>query len=197
MPKATLDAAAQDILFRTARSQNGWKPEKIPEDILREMYDLMKMGPTSANCCPARFVFVISQEAKEKLKQGLAPGNYDKTMSAPVTAIIGYDTKFYELLPELFLHADMRPLFTSNPTFAEESAFRNSSLQGAYFMMAARALGYDVGPMSGFNPAKVNELFFPDGQVKVNFLCNIGIGDESKLFGRSPRLPFERFCTVL
>jgi 3-hydroxypropanoate dehydrogenase len=195
--RTPLTSAGHDLLFKEARSHNGWKADKISEAQLREIYDLMKMGPTSANCSPARVIFVTTPEGKEKLRPALSSGNLDKTMSAPATAIIGYDTQFYEHLPELFPHTDARPWFTSNPTLAEETAFRNSSLQGAYLIMAARALGFDTGPMSGFDPAKVNQAFWPDGRVKVNFLCNIGIGDESKLFGRSPRMPFEKFCKIV
>jgi len=191
-----LNGAGLDLLFNAARAHNGWKADKITVTQLEQIYDLMKMGPTSANCSPARVIFVMSAEGKEKLKPALSSGNLDKTMAAPATAIIGYDTQFYEYLPELFPHTDARPWFTSNPTLAQETAFRNSSLQGAYLIIAARSLGFDVGPMSGFDPEKVNQAFWPDGRVKVNFLCNIGIGDETKLFGRSPRMPFEKFCKI-
>ncbi len=193
----SLPPTALDQVFRTARSQNGWTAEKVSEALIREIYDLMKMGPTSANCSPARIVFVVSAEAKEKLKPALSSGNRDKTMAAPVTAIIGSDTQFYDLLPELFPHTDAKPWFTSSPAFAAETAFRNSSLQGAYLMIAARSLGLDVGPMSGFDPAKVNEIYWPDGRVKVNFICNIGYGDPTKVLERLPRLDFARACQIV
>jgi 3-hydroxypropanoate dehydrogenase len=196
MPSALPDACL-DQVFRSARTHNGWKPERIAEAVLRQMYDLMKLGPTSANSSPARILFVVSPEAKERLKPALSAGNRDKTMEAPVTAIVGYDTRFYEHLPELFPHTDAKSWFTSSPALAEETAFRNGTLQGAYLIVAARALGFDTGPMSGFDAAKVNAAFWPDGRVKANFLCNIGVGDPSKLFARSPRLPFERACAIL
>lgn len=193
----TLNEAGLDLMFRKARTQNSWHPKKVADEVLRAVYDLMKMGPTSANCSPARFIFVTTPEGKEKLKPTLSSGNLEKTMAAPVTAIIGYDTKFYDLLPELFPHANAKPWFTSSPAFAEETAFRNSSLQGAYLMMAARSLGLDCGPMSGFNVDKVNQTFWPEGQVKVNFMCNIGYGDDAKVFDRSPRLAFECVCQIV
>jgi 3-hydroxypropanoate dehydrogenase len=195
--RAALPDACLDTMFRTARTHNGWKPEPVPEAVLHQLYDLMKMGPTSANSSPARLLFLTSAAAKEKLKPALSSGNRDKTMAAPVVALIGYDTQFYELLPELFPHTDARSWFTSSPALAEETAFRNSTLQGAYLMMAARALGLDCGPMSGFDAAKVNAAFWPDGRVKVNFICALGIGDESKLFDRLPRLPFARACEII
>ena len=192
-----LPASCLDQVFREARSHNGWTPERVAESLLREVYELMKFGPTSANCSPARILFIVSPEAKEKLRPALSSGNLEKTMAAPATAVIGYDTQFFEYLPELFPHADARAWFTSSPALAEETAFRNGSLQGAYLMIAARALGLDVGPMSGFDAKKVNAAFWPDGRVKANFMCNIGYGDESKIFARSPRLPFERACAIL
>jgi 3-hydroxypropanoate dehydrogenase len=184
-----------DQIFRTARTQNGWTSRKVADALIREIYDLLKMGPTSANCCPARFLFVVSPEGKEKLRPALSSGNLEKTMAAPVTAIVGYDTQFYELLPELFPHSpDTKSWFTSSPALAEETAFRNGTLQGAYLIIAARALGLGVGPMSGFDAEKVNAAFWPDGRVKVNFLCNLGYGDEGKVLTRHPRLSFERAC---
>ncbi|MDO9126932.1 MAG: malonic semialdehyde reductase, partial [Parvibaculum sp.] len=160
--------------------------------------DLMKWGPTSANCSPARIVFVKSSEAKEKLAPALSEGNLKKTMAAPVTAILGYDVEFYERLPELFPHApDAKTWFNWSKEWAEQTAFRNGSLQGAYFMIAARSLGLDCGPMSGFDMKKVDDAFFAGTTVKVNFLCNLGHGDPSALFGRSPRLPFEEACKIL
>lgn len=196
--RGSLDATGLDLIFNTARTQNSWKPEKIAEALLRKIYDLAKMGPTSANCSPARFIFVLSPEGKEKLKPALSKGNLDKTMAAPVTAIIGQDMRFYEHLPELFPHdQSARKWFDGNAALIQETAFRNSSLQGAYLMMAARAMGLDCGPMSGFDQEKVNQAFWPEGRVKVNFLCNIGYGDDAKVFARSPRLAFERACQVV
>ena len=158
----------------------------------------MKWGPTSANCCPARLVFLRTPEAKARLLPALSPGNVDKTKAAPVTAIIGYDTRFYELLPKLFPHRpEMADSYKSNATLAQTTAFRNGTLQGAYFMLAARALGLDIGGMSGFDNAKVDAEFFPDGRVKSNFLCNVGHGDPSKIMPRLPRLTFEEACTLL
>jgi len=184
-------------LFREARTHTAWLPKPVPVELLREAYDLARMGPTSANGSPARFVFLKTPEAKNRLLPALAPLNVDKTKSAPVTAIIAWDTEFYEVLPKLFPHADMRSFFVGNPALIEETAFRSGSLQGAYFILAARAVGLDCGPMSGFDAAKVNAEFFPDGKWKVNFLCNLGYGDKSKLFPRNPRLDFEEACRVL
>jgi 3-hydroxypropanoate dehydrogenase len=196
--RGKLDTGSLDLVFREARTANGFTGEKISEALMREMYELVKMGPTSANCSPARFLFLVTPEAKEQLRPALSSGNAQKTMDAPLTVVVGYDTKFYENLPELFPHApDAKTWFTSSAAFAEETAFRNGTLQGAYLIMAARALGLDAGPMSGFDQAKVNAAFWPDGAIKVNFLCNIGIGDDSKLFGRHPRLSFERACRIL
>jgi 3-hydroxypropanoate dehydrogenase len=193
-----LDNAALDILFRTARTHNGWQDRPVGDDLLRQIYDLMKMGPTSANISPARIVFVRSPEAKARLKPALSPGNLDKTMAAPVTAIIAYDLKFFDHLPKLFPHnPDARNWFANDPKAAEVAAFRNGSLQGAYFILSARSLGLDCGPMSGFDNAKVDAAFFPDGSVKSNFLCNLGYGDPAKLFPRSPRLDFAEACKVL
>ena len=196
--RGSLDDRGLDLIFRTARTQNSWHSTPVPEDLLRQVYDLAKMGPTSANISPARFIFVVSKEAKEKLKPALSPNNADKAMAAPVTVIIGYDTKFYDLLPELFPHnPTAKSWFDSNEPFALEAAMRNSSLQGAYFMIAARALGLDCGPMSGFDAAKVNAAFWPEGQVKANFLCNLAYGDDKAVFARSPRLSFERACKIV
>ncbi len=206
-----LSEEGQDLLFRQARTHNEWLAKPVSDETLRQLYDLMKWGPTSANCCPARILFLRTPEAKKRLLPALAPGNVDKTMAAPVTAIIGYDIKFYELLPKLFPHADARAWFVDKPELAEVTARRNSSLQGAYFMIAARALGLDCGPMSGFDNAKVDHEFFPagaaqeafqleyfpDSHVKSNFLCNLGYGDSTKLFPRSPRLEFDEACKLL
>ena len=193
-----LDDAALNTLFRKARTQNGWLPTPVSDAELRAIYDVMKWGPTSANCCPARLLFLRTPEAKARLLPALSPGNVDKTKAAPVTAIIGYDTRFYELMVKLFPHRpDMADNFKNNPTLAQITAFRNGTLQGAYFMLAARAVGLDIGGMSGFDNAKVDAEFFPDGRVKSNFLCNVGHGDPSKVLPRLPRLDFEEACTLL
>ena len=184
-----------DLIFRKARTHNAWLDKPVQDALLRQVYDLAKMGPTSANMCPLRIVFVKSREAKERLKPALHPGNVDKTMAAPVTAILGMDVHFFEQLPKLFPHADAKAWFKDLPeTVLEYTALRNSSLQGAYFMLAARALGLDCGPMSGFDNAKVDEAFSAGTTVKSNYLCNLGYGDASKLFPRSPRLDFEEAC---
>ncbi len=193
----TLDDKAIDQLFRTARTQNGWQDKSVSDEVLRRLYDLVKMGPTSANGSPARFVFVKSPEAKARLKACLAPTNVEKTMAAPVTVIVGYDMQFYEKLPHLFPHADARSWFVGNPELIQSTAFRNSSLQGAYLILAARALGLDCGPMSGFDSAKVDAAFFPGGKLKSNFLINLGYGDLSKVHPRNPRLAFEETCQIL
>jgi 3-hydroxypropanoate dehydrogenase len=189
--------AALDALFRQARTHSVWHPRGVSADTLREIYDLAKFGPTSANASPARFVFLKSDEAKARLLPALAPVNVEKSRTAPVVAIIAYDLEFYEQLPKLMPHADMRSWFVGNDALIQETAFRNSTLQGAYFMLAARALGLDCGPMSGFDADKVNAEFFPDGKWKVNFVCNLGYGDHTKLFPRSPRLDFDEACVVL
>jgi 3-hydroxypropanoate dehydrogenase len=196
--RPTLHDAGKDLILRTARTQNGWLPTPVTDAELREIYDLMKLGPTSANTCPARIVFLRTPGAKARLLPALAPGNVDKTKQAPVTAIIGYDTRFYDKLVKLFPHRpEMRDNFAKNAAHAETTAFRNSSLQGAYFMIAARACGLDVGGMSGFDNAKVDAEFFPDGQIKSNFLCNLGHGDPSKVLPKLPRLDFEEACELL
>jgi 3-hydroxypropanoate dehydrogenase len=194
----TLDDAGLDLLFRNARTQNGWLDTPVSDEQLRGIYQIMRMGPTSANCCPARIVFLRSPEAKARLIPALSPGNVDKTKAAPVTAIIGYDTRFFELLPKLFSHRpEMVDSFANNPAHAQTTAFRNGTLQGAYFMLAARAVGLDVGGMSGFDNAKVDAEFFPDGRIKSNFLCNIGHGDPAKVLQRLPRLEFDEACRVI
>ena len=193
----TLDAGALDALFREARTHNGWLDQPVTDADLHAIFDLMKFGPTSANCSPARFVFVRTPEAKEKLKPALSAGNLAKTMSAPVTAIVAFDPKFYDQLPKLFPHADARAWFVSSEALAEETAFRNSTLQGAYFIIAARALGIDTGPMSGFDKAKVDEAFLAGHGWKSNFLINLGHGDASKLFARSPRFEFAEACEIV
>ncbi len=192
-----LDDAALDVLFRKARTHTAWLDKPVSDDLLKDIYELAKWGPTSANMSPMRLVLLKSEESKQRLLPTLAPGNVEKTMSAPVVAIIAHDLEFYEKLPILFPQYDMRPMFTGNQKLAEESAFRNSSLQAAYFMLAARALGLDCGPMSGFDAEKLNAEFFPDGKYKVNLLCNLGYGNSEKLFPRNPRLAFEEVCTIL
>ncbi|MBN8929876.1 MAG: malonic semialdehyde reductase [Rhodospirillales bacterium 69-11] len=187
----TIDAAGLDLLFREARTHNKWSDRPVSDETLQELYDLMKFGPTSANSSPARFVFVRSKEGKEKLAPALSSGNMEKTMSAPVVAIVAYDPKFYEKLPKLFPHnPDATSWFTSNDALAATTAFRNGTLQGAYLIIAARALGLDTGAMSGFDNAKVDAAFFADNGWRSNFLVNLGYGDPSGVFGRSPRLDF-------
>jgi 3-hydroxypropanoate dehydrogenase len=195
--KTALSDDALNQIFREARTHNAWLPKPVPTEVLHEIYEIARVGPTSANSSPARFVFVTSPEAKQRLRPALSAGNVDKTMAAPVTVIIAYDTEFYEKLPQLFPQKDMRSVFVGKPALIEETAFRNSSLQGAYFILAARARGLDCGPMSGFDAAKVNAEFFPDGKWKANFLCNLGYGDSAKLSPRNPRLPFEEACVIL
>lgn len=191
-----LDDRALDQLFRSARTQNKWQDKDIPDALLHQLYELMKWGPTSANCSPARFVFVKSPEAKAKLKEALSPGNVDKTMSAPVTVIVGQDMAFHDKLPELFPHADARSWFAGNAALIESTAFRNATLQGAYLMLAARALGIDSGAMSGFDAAKLDAAFFAGTSVKSNFLINLGYGDAAGLFPRSPRLSFDAAARI-
>jgi 3-hydroxypropanoate dehydrogenase len=207
-----VDDTALDTLFREARTFTKWQPKPVTDETLTALYDLLKWAPTSANAAPARFAFLRSQEAKERLRPALAPANVEKTMSAPVTVIIAYDLKFYEHLPKLFPHKPgMATLFESNAEMVETTARRNSSLQGAYLILAARALGLDCGPMSGFDSAKVDEVFFaagqpcfgcdqeffPEGHVKSNFLCNLGYGDPAALHPRLPRLSFTEACSLL
>lgn len=191
-----LDSAALAQLFHDARSHNAWLPREVPDALLHQLWDLVRMGPTSANCEPARLVFVKSPAAKARLLPCMSPGNQDKTRAALVSVIVGMDMAFFEELPRLFPHADARSWFAGNPAAIEATAFRNSSLQGGYLILAARALGLDVGPMSGFDAAAVNAAFFPEGRVKVNFIANLGWGDPAGLFERSPRLAFEDACRV-
>lgn len=191
-----LPDACLDTLFRDARTFSAFEPRAVPEATLRELYDLLKWAPTSANSNPARFVFVVSREGKEKLKPALSAGNLDKTMAAPVTAIVAYDMAFYENLPQLFPHTDARSWFVGKPDHILTTAFRNGTLQGAYLILAARALGLDCGAMSGFDNAKVDAAFFPDGRYRSNFLCNLGYGDRSKLMPRHPRLSFDEACRI-
>jgi 3-hydroxypropanoate dehydrogenase len=189
-----------DVIFREARTYSAWLPKAVDEELLRQAYDLARMGPTSANTSPMRLVFVKSDQAKQRLKPALAPGNVDKTMSAPVCAIVADDMRFYEHVPRLYPHAPkFGEMFTQpgKEEFTKAHAFRNSTLQGAYFIIAARSLGLDCGPMSGFDSAKVDSEFFPDGRFKSNFLINLGYGDASKLHPRNPRLGFDDACKVL
>jgi 3-hydroxypropanoate dehydrogenase len=191
-----LSDASLDQIFRDARTHNVWRDEPVSDATLRALADLVKMGPTSANCSPARIVFVSTDQAKARLKPHLAEGNVKKTMTAPVCAIIGYDTRFYEYMGQLFPHTDARAWFEGNDALIEETAFRNSTLQGAYLIVAARALGLDCGPMSGFDVDGVAGEFFPGGRIKPNFLCNLGHGDPEKLFPQSPRFDFDEFCSI-
>lgn len=189
-----LTPEALATLFTGAHTHGHWLEKPVPDALLVQVYDLVKMGPTSANCSPARFLFVRSAEGKARLKPALSSGNLEKTMQAPVTAIVAWDPAFYEQLPTLFPHADARAWFTSSPALAEETAFRNSSLQAAYLIMACRSLGLDTGPMSGFDQEKVNTTFFADSGWKSNLLINIGYGDSSKVHARLPRLDFDVAC---
>jgi 3-hydroxypropanoate dehydrogenase len=186
-----------DRVFRKARTHNAWAPKPLSDELVRELYDLAKWGPTAANTTPARFVFVRSPVAKERLKPHLMESNQQKTMAASCCVIVAYDTQFHDLLGKLFPSRDMRSAFVGNAPLIEETAKRNSTLQGAYLMLAARSLGLDCGPMSGFNAAGVDAEFLPDGRWKSNFLCNIGYGTDENLFPRNPRLDFEEACLDL
>jgi 3-hydroxypropanoate dehydrogenase len=194
-----LNEAGRDLLYRSARTHNNWLDRPVADDTLRELYELMKWAPTSANSSPMRIVFLRTAAAKERLLPALIPANVEKTMTAPVTAVLAYDLKFYDKLPRLFPHnLRMRELFASAPELADITAKRNASLQGAYFILAARALGLDCGPMSGFDNAAVDGAFFAvNRDVKSNFLCNLGYGDPAKLFPRNPRLDFNEACELL
>jgi 3-hydroxypropanoate dehydrogenase len=190
---------ALDTLYFKARTHSFWLDQAVPDALLRRAYDIARMAPTSANCSPMRVVFVRSPEAKRRLLPALMEGNREKSLAAPVTAIIGHDSEFYEHLPRLFPHADARSWFAGpdNAAVATATAFRNGTLQGAYFLLAARAVGLDCGPMSGFDNAAVDAAFFPGGRVKSNFLCNLGYGDPAKLFPRSPRFEFDEVCSIV
>jgi 3-hydroxypropanoate dehydrogenase len=207
-----IETAALDTLFRKARTFTAWQQRPVDDDTLRDLYELLMWAPTSANAAPARFAFLRSKEAKERLRPALAPGNLEKTLTAPVTVIVAYDMRFYDQLPKLFPQSPgMKQMFETNPQLVEATAKRNSALQGGYLIMAARALGLDCGPLSGFDSAKIDEEFFaagkpcfgcdqeffPEGHVKSNFLCNLGYGDPSTLFPRLPRLPFNEACSIL
>jgi 3-hydroxypropanoate dehydrogenase len=189
-----------DLVFRKGRSQNGWLPEPVSDEQLKQVYELMKWGPTSVNCSPARIVFVRSEAGKAKLKDTLSPGNVDKGMTAPVLAVVGYETRFYDDLPKLFPHNPaVKSWFEGEEKtgFAETTAFRNGTLQGGYLIAAARAVGLDCGPMSGFDNAKVDAMVFAGTSIKSNFICGLGRGDYSKVFPRSPRLSFEEACKLI
>lgn len=192
-----LAPAVLDQLFREARTHNAWQKKAVSDALLHELYELLKWGPTSANASPARFVFVKSPEAKIKLQEVLSPGNVEKTMAAPVTVIVAQDMAFYDRLPELFPHADARSWFVGNDALIENTAFRNTALQGAYLILAARALGLDAGPMSGFDATRLDAAFFTGTTVKSNFLVNIGYGDPAGLFPRSPRLAFTAAARIV
>ncbi|MBV1777406.1 malonic semialdehyde reductase [Burkholderiaceae bacterium DAT-1] len=191
-----LNAAALAQLFTDARTHNGFSSQPVSDETIHALYDLLKWGPTTANACPGRFVFVRSPEAKEKLRPCLSEGNLEKTMAAPVTVIVAHDLEFYEKLPKLFPHADARSWFVGNDAAIQGAAFRSGTLQGAYLILAARALGLDCGPMSGFDNAKVDAAFFAGTQYKSNFLINLGYGDTSKLYPRNPRLDFAEACQI-
>jgi 3-hydroxypropanoate dehydrogenase len=194
--KTPLNSAALNTLFHEARSPNGWTPESVTDDELERLYGLMRMGPTSANCSPGRFVFVRTPEGKQRLAPALSKGNLEKTMTAPVTVIAAWDMRFYDQLPTLFPHADAKSWFTGSPEAAHETAFRNGTLQAAYLILAARALGLDAGPLSGFDKTLVDQAFFADTTWSANFLINLGHADPSKVFGRLPRLPFADACAL-
>ena len=192
-----LDSNSLDTIFRTARSQNGWLDREVSDEQIHEIYELMKFGPTAANNCPARITFLKSEDSKNRLKTHLDEGNIEKTMSAPVVAIIGYDTEFYEKLPYLFPHTDARSWFAGKPEKIVASGSMNATLQAAYFMIATRSIGLDCGPMGGFNNEGVDNEFFSDGKTKTLLICGIGYGDDSKIFPRSPRLDFNEACKVI
>ncbi len=195
--KPALSPDALDQLFRSARTAHAFRPDPVSDDTLHALYELLCWGPTSFNSQPGRYVFVRSAQAKERLKPALIPGNVAQTMAAPVTVIVAYDTLFYDHLPAQYPATDARPIFANNPAVAQGTAMRNSSLQGAYLMLAARALGLDCGPMSGFDPAKVDAAFFPDGKIKSNFLVNLGVADPAGTYPRGPRLDFEVAASIL
>jgi 3-hydroxypropanoate dehydrogenase len=188
---------ALDQLFRRARTYTAWLSDPVPASLLRQVYELASLGPTSANSTPARFVFLTTEEAKARILPALMPGNVEKTRTAPVTTIVAWDSEFHAKMGKLFPKSNLGETFAANAALRDETAFRNSTLQGGYFILAARALGLDCGPMSGFDPGKVNAEFFPDGKWKVNFLCNLGYGDSTNLRDRNPRLEFEEACVIL
>ena len=197
MVEKVVDGNTLDILFREARSFSYWQDKPVSEQQLQQIYELMKMGPTAANTCPARILFIQSEQAKQRLKPHLNAGNVDKCMTAPVVAVIGMDMEFYEKLPKLFPHTDARSWFAGNDTKIEKEAFRNSTLQAAYFMLAARSAGLDCGPMSGFNAATLDQEFFASTPIRSHLVICLGYGDRSKLHGRSPRLTYDEVCQLL
>ena len=188
---------ALDTLFRDARSHNGWLDTKVSDEQIKQIYELMKFGPTAANNCPARITFIKSNTAKERLKPHLDEGNVEKSMSAPAIAIISYDTEFYEKLPFLFPHTDARSWYAGNPAKIKSAGEMNATLQGAYFMLAARSVGLDCGPMGGFNNETLDNEFFADGKTKSIFICALGQGDETKIYPRGPRLSFDEACEII
>ncbi|MEQ9125280.1 MAG: malonic semialdehyde reductase [Alphaproteobacteria bacterium] len=192
-----LDDDGMDLLFREGRTCYGWLDRKVPAELLKRIVDLALLPPTSANSSPARFVFVVSEDAKAKLKPCLSSGNVDKTMAAPATAIVGYDPMFWHHMDRLFPHGDMKSMFEKSQAMADEASFRNGSLMGAYTILAARALGLDCGPMSGFNPKAIDEAFFAGTTYKANFLCNIGYGDPATVKPRGPKFAFEEIASIV
>lgn len=190
-----LDDQGLDLLFRQGRTHNGWLDRGVDEALIRQLWELVRYAPTAVNGMPARLVFVTSEPGKKRLEPCLSPGNVEKVMAAPVTAIIGYDMDFWEQLPMLFPHADVQAMFSEDRALAELTAFRNSSLQGAWLMLAARALGLDCGPMSGFDGERLDNTFFAGTRIRANFLCNLGYGDHTRLYPRLPRLSFEQACS--
>lgn len=194
----TLDEASLDLIIREARSHNGWLDKPVSDELLQQLYDIVKMGSTSMNTCPARFVFIRTAAAKQRLKKCLAPLNVDKVLSAPVTVLIAHDMEFYQHMPKLFAHnPNAQSLFANNAELTANTAFRNGTLQGGYLMIAARAMGLDIGPMSGFNNALADAEFFAGTTIKSNFLCSLGYGDTKKIFQRLPRFDFDEVCTLL
>lgn len=193
-----LSEASLDLILRQARSHNGWLDKPVPDEVLKRLYDIVKMGSTSMNTCPARFVFIRTEESKERLKNCLAPLNVAKVLAAPVTVIIGHDMAFYQHMSKLFPHnPGAQKLFENNEKMIQSTAFRNGTLQGGYLMIAARAMGLDIGPMSGFNNQACDEEFFADSNIKSNFLCSLGYGDTSKIFQRLPRFEFDEVCQMI
>lgn len=195
--KDPLNDAALDQIWREARTFNGWQDKPVPAELLQKVYDLAKWGPTSANCSPMRVKFIAGPGAKERLRPFVNKGNLEKTMAAPATAIFAFDYEFYENLPKLFPHTDAKSWFVGKPDYIKETAWRNGTLQAGYFILAARAMGLDCGPMSGFDAEGVKKEFFPDQNVQVNFLCNLGYGDPASLYPRNPRLDFDEVCEIL
>jgi nitroreductase len=194
---SAISDTALDQLFRSARTVNGFKPEAVSDDTVHALYELLKWGPTAFNCQPARYVFLHSMAAKERLLPALSPGNVDKTRNAPLSVIVAYDQRFFEHLPTQFPAYDAKPIYEASPTLANEAAFRNGTLQGAYLILAARALGLDCGPMSGFDAGAVNREFFAGTSYQANFLCNIGYGDPASPYPRGPRLAFDEVAQIL